>query len=319
MTHSASTIAFTPESHATRDVFFTLSPKAQSELKAYLAAIPDIEIAEAGSLETVVPYKTAMPTFRTEVDQAHGIAMDEGFIVLRAVPNMSFAEWFAMGWLVATVIGEPLVQKTDTKARNVMVYDRDGISMKQGARYHQSRDGGSIHTDNVNNPTPWKTMVLSCVQPAIRGGESIFVDAHDVVEHMRSEEPEALEILGQEYWFDGRGFDLMFQRPIIDESDGGLKVRYLREYIEEGHKKQNDPLSTEQVRAMDALDAAVGKTELQFRYSLAQGECAIINDSRMFHGRTTFLDPEPPQPVYDPESGNRLYTRIWVDEAKSPR
>ena len=38
------------------------------------------------------------------------------------------------------------------------------ILSNTGARYHQTREGGSIHTDNVNVSSRWKYMILSCLR-----------------------------------------------------------------------------------------------------------------------------------------------------------
>jgi hypothetical protein len=49
--------------------------------------------------------------------------------------------------------------------RAIQVYNRDDKKrMKDGQRYHQSREGGSIHTDNVNIPELWDYMALTCLQ-----------------------------------------------------------------------------------------------------------------------------------------------------------
>lgn len=236
--------------------FIDFSNGARREIEAYLRAIDNIELEEAGALEQVSPSERDLPTFRREIMTAHAIAREEGFVVLPAIPGLSFEHRFAIGWVAATVIGTPLVQKEDTQARNVMLYDRDGASMKDGARYHQSKDGGSNHRDNVNKPTPWRTMILSCVQPAAQGGESIFVNAHDIHDHLRANNPEVLNTLSQDFWFDGRGFDVMFKRPTFSEGEHGLKVRYLRDYIEAGYQKCGEALTRAQIVAIDVLDAA---------------------------------------------------------------
>ena len=89
-------------------------------------------------------------------------------------------------------------------------------------------------------------------------------------------------------------------------------MRYLREYIEAGHETVGEPLSPQQIEAMDVLDEALSLPQLHWIHQLGAGEIAIINDSRMFHGRTTFSNASPPARQYDPASGNRLYTRVWV-------
>ena len=57
------------------------------------------------------------------------------------------------------------------------MYDRDRRkTMKRGARYHQTHEGGSIHTDNVNIPEYWDFLIFSCVSQAPIGGNSLIVD-----------------------------------------------------------------------------------------------------------------------------------------------
>ena len=51
----------------------------------------------------------------------------------------------------------------DSENRKVIsVFDRDKRkTMKKGARYHQTHEGGSIHTDNVNVPDYWDFLFFS--------------------------------------------------------------------------------------------------------------------------------------------------------------
>lgn len=59
----------------------------------------------------------------------------------------------------------------------------------------QSHEGGSMHTDNVNVPDTWEYMILTCLQPAAKGGESLLVSVARIHEHLRVEHPEALSVL----------------------------------------------------------------------------------------------------------------------------
>lgn len=62
------------------------------------------------------------------------------------------------------MLGETPVQNAEG-IRAIQVYNRDNQKrMKDGQRYHQSREGGSIHTDNVNIPELWDYMALTCLQ-----------------------------------------------------------------------------------------------------------------------------------------------------------
>ena len=74
-----------------------------------------------------------------------------------------------------------LLPQNEKKHKIVTVYDRGkSKSMKSGARYHQTNEGGSIHTDNVNIPKFWDYLIFSCISPAPIGGKSILVDGKQV-------------------------------------------------------------------------------------------------------------------------------------------
>ena len=51
---------------------------------------------------------------------------------------------------VSKILGSLIIQNNNND-KLIFVYDRDRkFSMHKGSRYHQTREGGSIHTDNVN-------------------------------------------------------------------------------------------------------------------------------------------------------------------------
>ena len=56
--------------------------------------------------------------------------------------------------------------------------------LTNGARYHQTREGGSIHTDNVNVSSRWKYMILSLAEGQV-GGETILVNAKNVYKKLK--------------------------------------------------------------------------------------------------------------------------------------
>ena len=96
---------------------------------------------------------------------------------------------------VSNILGKRLVQndKGDTM---VYVYDRDrNLSINTGGRYHQTREGGSIHTDNVNLSNRWDYLILSCVSKAEVGGETILVNGNDIYKILKKKYRLALKIL----------------------------------------------------------------------------------------------------------------------------
>ena len=94
-----------------------------------------------------------------------------------------------------------LVSQNKHGEKNVVVYDRGrNLSIKNGARYHQTREGGSIHTDNVNVSSRWKYMILSCLAEGQVGGETILVNGNDVYNQLKKNYKEAKRILQKKFF-----------------------------------------------------------------------------------------------------------------------
>ena len=95
---------------------------------------------------------------------------------------------------VSKILGSLIIQNNNND-KLIFVYDRDrNFSMHKGSRYHQTREGGSIHTDNVNVKKRWDYMILSCLSSPEVGGENIFVNA-DLVFSKLKKFPVALSTL----------------------------------------------------------------------------------------------------------------------------
>jgi hypothetical protein len=198
----------------------------------------------------------------------------------------------ALGFLLATMIGEPQIQN-DQGDTIISVYDRDHFkTMSQGARYHQTREGGSIHTDNVNTPDRWDYMVLNCLQNSTIGGENIFVSALEIHQVLKKDFPHILRILERPFLWECRGIsDKHYEAPIITYNDQGEPLfRYLRPYMEAAHKKWQQPLSFEQIYALDCLDSLMECSPLQKRHFFQPGEILLAYDAQVLHGRTSFCD-----------------------------
>jgi hypothetical protein len=204
----------------------------------------------------------------------------------------SYEELHQINPILASYFGELLVQNT-AGDKVISVYDRDRVgSMFQGARYHQTREGGTIHTDNVNVPETWDYLYLSCLAPALVGGENIIVDGVEIHHQLKTHFPKALEVLEENFVWEMRGVaDATYEAPIITYDDKGQPhFRHLRPYMEAAHAKLNRPLTVEQLFAIDVLDALTNSTEFQLRHRMKNGEILITKDDQILHGRTCFSD-----------------------------
>ncbi|GAB4416393.1 MAG: hypothetical protein OHK0056_24640 [Bacteriovoracaceae bacterium] len=230
-----------------------------------------------------------------------------------------YQELAKMPAVIAPLFGELLIQN-EKGDKVIMVYDRDRTaSMHQGARYHQTREGGSIHTDNVNIPEIWNYLFLSCLEPAEVGGENILVNGLAVHRELKTKFPKALNVLENNFYWEMRGVkDALYQAPIITYNKKGEPLfRHLRPYMESAHIKAQVPMTSEQLYAIDVLDAITNSSEFQMRYRMRRGDILITRDAQVLHGRTCFSDALEAVSFEDYHQGKgkilkRTMERLWV-------
>ena len=235
-----------------------------------------------------------------------------GFFIIdgKCFTNFSKEELIEIYQNVCKILGTLYVQN-DKNQKLVQVQDR-GKSMKSGGRYHQTKEGGSYHTDSPQ----WKKVPdfigMCCINPAKKGGESKFVSVYSIHNKMLKEHKQFLEMLYQQFHFDKRGeFEskespTVFE-PIFTYNNNQLKCRYLRDYINDGQMIQNTPLSKEQNEALDIFDKIIHDENLVMSYKLRQNEMVFFNNNRVMHGRTSFED-------FEGIENKRLMIRTWIKD-----
>ena len=186
-------------------------------------------------------------------------------------------------------------------------------SMRYGGRYHQSKEGGSFHTDSPHWEQVPDFVGMHCINPAKKGGESKFVSVYSVHNKMLKEHKHFLEMLYEQFHFDKRrgeyepGKSLTSVKPIFTYNDNQLKCRYIRDYLNDGHKIQNIPLSKEQNEALDIFDKIIHDENLAITYDLQQNDMVFFNNDRVMHGRTSFED-------FEDIEKKRLMIRTWISD-----
>ena len=211
---------------------------------------------------------------------------------------------------VCRILGTLYVQN-DKNQKLVQVQD-SGKSMKSGGRYHQTKEGGSYHTDSPQWEKVPDFIGMCCINPAKKGGESKFVSVYSIHNKMLKEHKQFLEMLYQQFHFDKRGeFEskespTVFE-PIFTYNNNQLKCRYLRDYINDGQMIQKTPLSKEQNEALDIFDKIIHDENLVVSYKLRQNEMVFFNNNRVMHGRTSFED-------FEGIENKRLMIRTWIKD-----
>lgn len=300
--------------------YYTFSGEAQNEIYDYIKALhayDRIEDTKVLDSEDCPAFRKEMEEVRNEIENGKRIVIVKPFIDVQN--KYTILEQRTIYWLMGNVLGETLVQN-EAGDRAILVYDRDRTnSMNKGARYHQTREGGTIHTDNVNVPFKWQYLLLACISPAMAGGENILVNALTVHKILKEKHPDVLTILEKNFFWEQRGVaDATYEAPIITYNQKGEpEFRHLRPYMESAHKKLNCPLTDEQTYALDTLDAVLEHSDNQYRHSFLAGEVLLTYDAQVLHGRTPFSDDLYAVTVHEWRRDHhkplkRTMDRLWV-------
>ena len=216
------------------------------------------------------------------------------------------------------ILGHMIVQNKEGN-KSVFVYDRNrDFSINKGSRYHQTREGGSIHTDNVNVSLKWNYMILSCLSPGLVGGETILVSAKDIYRKLSKKFKLAKKILQQNFYWEKRGVSNTFYKaPILKINNRGEpEFRYLRPYLVSAYFKKGKSLSDKQLYALDVLDALLESPENQYRFYMKPGDLILSLDSEVLHGRTSFSDYYESKTIHTKNKSNlplkRTMVRTWI-------
>tara|TARA_B100000315_G_scaffold95517_1_gene87696 strand:+ start:661 stop:1596 length:936 start_codon:yes stop_codon:yes gene_type:complete len=235
-----------------------------------------------------------------------------GLFVIDGICMESFSvkEKTSIYTLTSKILGELIIQ--NIKQEKIIEIKDVGKSMKTGGRYHETKEGGSHHTDSPQWENVPDYLGLFCVHNAKKGGTNLFLSAYTIHNRILQERKDLLDIFYEKFYFDKRGefkdgeSPTVFQ-PIFELKNKKLFFRYLRNYIDAGHDIQNQPLSQPQKDALTYLDNLMHMEDITLKYDLKPGDMVFSDNHRVVHGRTSFED-------YDDENLKRFMLRTWIKD-----
>ena len=262
--------------------------------------------------------KSNLPELKNEINELkitkilHGV----GLVIIdgKCFTDFSDEEVIEIYGNICKTLGTLLTQNIKNEKLVKVQYEEK--SMQYGGRYHQSKEGGSFHTDSPHWEQVPDFVGMHCINPAKKGGESKFVSVYSVHNKMLKKHKHFLEMLYEKFYFDKRrgeyepGKPLTSVKPIFTYNSNQLKCRYLRDYLNDGHKIQNIPLSKEQTEALDIFDKIIHDENLAITYDLQQNDMVFFNNDRVMHGRTSFED-------FEDIEKKRLMVRAWIKDDSS--
>ena len=177
--------------------------------------------------------------------------------------------------LISKILGELLIQSTKNE---LYIEIKDiGKTLEGGGRYHQTKQGGSYHTDGYHmyGDTP-NYVGLFCINPAKEGGISKFVSAYTIHNELFKKNKESLEILYEKMYIDKReykeGESKVRYDSTFEYNNDKLFFKYQREYVERGYRLMNLEISEKQKMALDILDKELQNENNVLTYDLKSGE-----------------------------------------------
>jgi len=162
------------------------------------------------------------------------------------------------------------------------------------------------HTDNpYREPVPG-VQLLHCLINETTGGWSTLVDSLSVLQALREEDPEGLQLLASipvRFRFVDASEELIEERPIVQrDATGRMTGVHYSPRLD--YMPLLDAATTRQFqRARRRLSELFADPRFELRFPLGAGELMMFDNSRVLHGRT----------AYDPDEGRRHLQGCYID------
>jgi alpha-ketoglutarate-dependent taurine dioxygenase len=244
----------------------------------------------------------------------HSLDEGHGFSILTGLPwdVLDESQIKAIHWLTMSLLGRTVAQKWN----GLMVYDvmdtgkREGVGA--GVRGSKTNGGQGYHTDNSYNLPP-DYVGLTCLRTAREGGLSGLVSFESAHNRLRQRDPDLLERLYEPFIFErydefAPGDSALSHKPMFEFKDGQLGVALSTGRVRVGYEAAGKTMDSRTTDALDALDEVLEDPELGKTFEFEPGQTQIVNNRKLGHRRTAFVDwPEPEH--------KRQLVRIWVRHA----
>ncbi|MFT6302223.1 MAG: gamma-butyrobetaine hydroxylase [Granulosicoccus sp.] len=153
--------------------------------------------------------------------------------------------------------------------------------------------GLQVHTDNpYRDPVP-TLQILYCLENSAQGGENQVVDGFRAIDILQEQNPKGFEILCRYCArFEYRGSNdvhLQARRPMIELAPDGelIGLRF--------NNRSTAPISDvpydqmqDYYKAYQHLGDIINNPELAVEFKLEPGDCFIVDNTRVLHGRTGY-------------------------------
>ncbi|TRM60321.1 hypothetical protein BD626DRAFT_504940 [Schizophyllum amplum] len=151
-----------------------------------------------------------------------------------------------------------------------------------------------LHMDLLYHQHPPQYQILHCLRNRVTGGMSVFVDACQAAETMRTAHPSAFALLAATqvpFHYINDGHHMHCERPTIELDADGRTIKH----VNYSPPFQAPLLLNTPAPFYDALRTfagLLGEEENMYTYTLKEGDAVLFDNRRVLHARTAFEDVE---------------------------
>ncbi|ROW11138.1 hypothetical protein VMCG_01171 [Cytospora schulzeri] len=206
-----------------------------------------------------------------------------GFSVIRGLNPADFsAEDLTLAYMGISAHIADKRGRQDRKG-NMLVHI---VADKANRNHHRhSTDPITFHNEETGDVISWLTRGT-----AATGGKCVIASAATIYNFLAATRPDLIRVLAREDW--PFAFPRYHCRPVLFHLDGKLIMNFgrvpLMGSLAHPRKAHLPTLNTQQIEALDAIEAIARATEFQF--STQEGDLHFINNLSILHRRDGFAD-----------------------------
>ena len=183
-----------------------ITPKTINELKRNRKELKNID-------------KGSFPELKNEINElkTKKILQGVGLLIIDGKSFLDFSkdEITKIYEMVCNILGTLYIQNINSE--KIVEIKDEGKSMTLGGRYHQTKEGGSYHTDSPHWTKVPDLVGMLCINQAKKGGISKFVSAYTIHNQLLKEQNDRLKTLYEKFHFDKRGEFNSGESPTVFE------------------------------------------------------------------------------------------------------
>ena len=197
------------------------------------------------------------------------------------------------------LLGGPLVHSDSTTEGITEITPRSEQASFAALTHKQNLP----HTDGSYLPTPPPLVALQCEVPARVGGETIIIQAEALHQYLTEVDPEGLGRMYSPSAITIHRQERNYSYPIFRTVEGGrVRTAFKPDQDEPSFSTIPHP----QIRAtVERMQAFLQDPNHQLRFKLQPDQILILDNLRVFHGRTALGSPE--------QHPARKLNRLWFN------